>query len=67
MCIRDRSPSKTAARTAVSQGGAYVNNVRRTGGDDAAEEPAITRADLLADRYVLLRRGRRDYHVLRFE
>jgi tyrosyl-tRNA synthetase len=61
------SPSKTAARTAVSQGGAYVNNVRRTGGDDAAEEPAITRADLLADRYVLLRRGRRDYHVLRFE
>ena len=26
--------------------------------------PAISRADLLVDRYVLLRRGRRDYHVL---
>jgi tyrosyl-tRNA synthetase len=65
--------SKSAARTAIAQGGAYVNNVRRSagsgdgdgrGGGDAA---AITRADLLADRYVLLRRGRRDYHVLCFE
>jgi tyrosyl-tRNA synthetase len=61
------SPSKTAARTAISQGGAYVNNMRRTSGNATVEEPAITRADLLADRYVLLRRGRRDYHVLRFE
>jgi tyrosyl-tRNA synthetase len=60
-------PSKSAARTAVSQGGAYVNNVRRTRVDAVDEEPAITRTDLLADRYVLLRRGRRDYHVLRFE
>jgi len=59
--------SKSAARTAISQGGAYVNNLRRGSGDGRGEVPPITRADLLADHYVLLRRGRRDYHVLRFE
>ncbi len=54
--------SKTAARTALGQGGIYVNNRRR---DDA--EATLGRADLLVDRYVVLRRGRRDYHLLRFE
>jgi len=54
--------SKTAARTAVSQGGVYVNNRRRTDAEDR-----LSRDDLLADRYVVLRRGRRDYHLLRFE
>jgi tyrosyl-tRNA synthetase len=57
--------SKSDARTAISQGGAYVDNVRRQ--SDGAGEVLITRADLLVDHYVLLRRGRRDYHVLRFE
>ena len=56
------APSKTAARTAIAQGGVYVNNRRR---NDA--EARIGRDDLLADRYVVLRRGRRDYHLLRFE
>jgi len=54
--------SKTAARTALEQGGAYVNNRRRSRADDH-----LTRADLLSDRYVVLRRGRRDYNLLRFE
>jgi tyrosyl-tRNA synthetase len=54
------SPSRSAARKAVEQGGAYVNN-RRAGGIDAR----ITTADLLHDRYVVLRRGRRDHHLLR--
>jgi len=54
--------SKTAARTALAQGGVYVNNRRR---DDP--EAALARDDLLVDRYVVLRRGRRDYHLLRFE
>jgi tyrosyl-tRNA synthetase len=58
--------SRSEARRAISQGGAYVNNVRRDGGPDSSS-PVITRHDLLADRYVLLRRGRRDYHVLIFE
>jgi tyrosyl-tRNA synthetase len=58
--------SRSEARRAIAQGGVYVNNRRRQSSGDAAAE-VITRADLLADRYVLLRRGRRDYHVLIFE
>jgi tyrosyl-tRNA synthetase len=53
-------PSRSAARTTIAQGGAYVNNRRRDVGD------RLTRRDLVHDRYILLRRGRRDYHVLRF-
>jgi tyrosyl-tRNA synthetase len=54
--------SKTAARAALAQGGVYVNNRRRNDPEDR-----LSRDDLLADRYVVLRRGRRDYHLLRFE
>jgi len=54
------SPSRSAARKAVEQGGAYVNNRRATGLDHR-----LTPADLLHDRYVVLRRGRRDHHLLR--
>ena len=53
--------SKSAARTSLAQGGVYVNNRRRRDRD-----ARLTRDDLLADRYVVLRRGRRDYHLLRF-
>ena len=56
------APSKTAARTAIGQGGVYVNNRRRND-----PEARLGREDLLADRYVVIRRGRRDYHLLRFE
>lgn len=51
--------SRGAARRALAQGGVYVNN-RRV--DDDARR--LERSDLLHDRYVVLRRGRRDYHVL---
>ncbi|HZU78346.1 MAG TPA: S4 domain-containing protein, partial [Acidimicrobiales bacterium] len=54
--------SRSQARKAVEQGGAYVNN-RRV--DDA--EAGLGRADLLFDRYLLVRRGKRDYHLLRFD
>ena len=54
--------SKTAARAALAQGGVYVNNRRRP-----EPEARLSRDDLLVDRYVVLRRGRRDYHLLRFE
>ena len=53
--------SKSAARTALSQGGVYVNN-RRVGIDDAR----ITYKELIADRYVVVRRGQRDMHLLSF-
>ncbi|MGH9303640.1 MAG: tyrosine--tRNA ligase, partial [Acidimicrobiales bacterium] len=56
------SPSKGAARRVISEGGAYVNNTRRPN-----PQLNVTRSELLHDRYVLLRRGRRDYHLVRFE
>jgi tyrosyl-tRNA synthetase len=52
--------SKSSARTALAQGGAYVNNRR------VAVDARITTADLITGRYVVLRRGRRDHHLLRF-
>ena len=57
----EAAPSKSAARTTIKQGGAYVNN-RRVDDVDAV----LTTADLLHDRYVVLRKGRRDYRILRF-
>jgi tyrosyl-tRNA synthetase len=52
--------SRSQARTTIDQGGLYVNNRRVE-----AAAARISTGDLLADRYVLLRRGRRDFHLLR--
>jgi tyrosyl-tRNA synthetase len=52
--------SKAAARTAIAQGGAYVNNRR------ALSDARLTASDLIAGRYIVLRRGRRAPHLLRF-
>jgi tyrosyl-tRNA synthetase len=54
--------SRSEGRRAITQGGVYVNNRKETD-----ERRSIGPADLLHDRYVVLRRGRRDYHVLRVE
>ncbi len=51
--------SRGMARTTIAQGGAYVNNRRVT-----EDRPWITAADLIADRYVVLRRGRRELHLV---
>ena len=61
-CRSGLASSKSAARTAITQGGVYVNNARR-----ADPEACLGRGDLLVDRYVVLRKGRRDYHLLQFE
>ena len=47
--------SKSAARRTIREGGAYLNNVKVT---DEAFVP--TRGDLLHDRFLVLRRGKRD-------
>ncbi len=47
-------PSRSAARRAIQEGGAYVNN-----GKIEDVEAAPTEADLLHGRWLLLRRGRR--------
>jgi tyrosyl-tRNA synthetase len=52
--------SKGDARRTIDQGGAYVNNVQQT---DLAR--SLGPADLLHDRYVVLRKGKRDVHVVR--
>ncbi|HMK63908.1 MAG TPA: S4 domain-containing protein, partial [Acidimicrobiales bacterium] len=54
--------SKSQARTTLHQGGVYVNNRR-----EADADRLLGRKDLLLDRYVVLRKGRREYHLLRFD
>ena len=53
--------SKGGARRAIEGGGAYLNN-RRVAGTDAT----IRRDLLLHERYVVLRRGKKDHRLLRF-
>jgi tyrosyl-tRNA synthetase len=52
--------SKGEARRIVDQGGAYVNNVRQTDGTRT-----LGTDDLLHDRYIVVRKGRRDVHIVR--
>ena len=54
-------PSKGRARTTVEQGGAYVNNRRET---DVGR--ALGVEDLVAGRYLVLRKGKRSYHLVTF-
>ncbi len=54
--------SRGRARTTIEQGGAYVNNARvedvaRTVGPD----------DLVAGHYLILRSGKKNYHLVRFD
>ncbi|HMC52476.1 MAG TPA: tyrosine--tRNA ligase [Acidimicrobiales bacterium] len=55
------APSKSAARTLVRQKGASVNN--RVEEDEARRLGA---EDLLCGGYLVLRKGRRDHHLVRF-
>ena len=52
------APGRSAARRTIAEGGAYLNNVKVTDEDHVLEA-----GDVLADRYVLLRRGRRNLAV----
>jgi tyrosyl-tRNA synthetase len=54
-------PSRSAARRELDQGGIYVNNVRVQ--DEAR---ALSPEDLLAGGYLVVRRGKRNYHLVRF-
>jgi tyrosyl-tRNA synthetase len=48
------APSKSAARRAIAEGGAYLNNVRV-----AAQDAAPSVDDLLHGRFLVIRRGKR--------
>ncbi|MCL5948193.1 MAG: tyrosine--tRNA ligase [Actinobacteria bacterium] len=54
-------PSKGRARANLEQGGVYLNNkrVHAPGG-------SITEDDLIHGRFALVRRGKKDYHILEF-
>jgi len=52
-------PSKGQARKDIEGGGIYVNNVR-----EAATQRAITGADFLFGKHLLLRKGKRNYVVV---
>jgi len=56
------APSRGRARTTIEQGGAYLNN-RRVGEVEATAVPE----DLVAGRYLVLRSGKRNYHLVRFD
>jgi len=53
-------PSKSAARRAIAEGGAYVNNEKV-----ASEDAVPTDADLLHGKYLVLRRGKRTVGAVR--
>lgn len=52
-------PSRSAARRAIEEGGAYVNNVKVSDIDSQ-----LTPEDLLAGRYVIVRRGKKTVGAL---
>jgi tyrosyl-tRNA synthetase len=52
--------SKSAARRAIAEGGAYLNNVKVT-----AEDAAPAAGDLLPGRFLILRRGKRTVGAVR--
>ncbi len=54
MVLAGTAPTVSAARRAIAEGGAYLNN-RRVTAEDAVPEPG----DLLHGRYLILRRGKR--------
>jgi tyrosyl-tRNA synthetase len=53
--------SKGEARRVITQGGAYVNNRRRTG-----IETRLTEADLAGESVLVLRTGKKSYALLKF-
>jgi tyrosyl-tRNA synthetase len=54
--------SKSNATKTIGQGGAYLNNLRRS---DPLQR--LGRDDLVAGRYLVLRRGKREYRLVQFE
>jgi tyrosyl-tRNA synthetase len=54
-------PSRSAARRELQQGGIYVNNRQERDGDRR-----VGPSDLLAGNYLVLRRGKRNYHLVQF-
>ena len=54
--------SRGAARRLINQGGAYVNNEVQT-----SIERCLEPADLASEHFIVLRAGKKNYHLLHFE
>jgi len=54
--------SRGAARRLISQGGAYINNQVET-----STERCLKLSDLASEHFIVLRAGKKNYHLLRFE
>jgi tyrosyl-tRNA synthetase len=54
-------PSRGRARSTIGQNGCYVNNRR-----EVDEDRRVGADDLVADRYLVLRVGKRNYHLVQF-
>jgi len=53
-------PSKAEARRSIPAGGIYLNNQR-----SADEKRMITLSDAVGGRFLVLRKGRKSYHLVR--
>jgi tyrosyl-tRNA synthetase len=53
--------SKSQARNAIEQGGVYLNNHR-----EREVDRTVTVDDLVAGRYLLVRQGKKNYHLVNF-
>jgi len=62
LCLADLAKTKSEARRIIQQGGAYVNNRRVTD-----QEARLTAENLVGDRTIVLRVGKKRYGLLRFE
>ena len=52
------TPSKGEARRLLKSGGVYINNVRIEG------EISVTREHLASESFIVLRTGKKKYHLL---
>jgi tyrosyl-tRNA synthetase len=62
LVVSGLAPSKSQARRLVEGGGIYLNNQRV-----AAVDRAVSLADTIEGRLLVLRKGAREYHLLRVE
>lgn len=60
LVLSELSKSKGEARRAIAQGGVYINNTRCD-----SESQNLTRADLASETMIVLRRGKKNYALLR--
>ena len=60
LVVSTLAKSKGDARRAIAQGGVYINNLRCE-----SEERSLTRDDLASETMIVLRRGKKNYALLR--